>query len=155
CGLVNQHRWQRLKKKLAEIECVNAVLNATHADGASLAKLLRRPESTWDDMVAVAPAMSGVDPQVAQQVIFDQKYAGYIARQQSEVDRQSRLAAKRIPESFDYDRIVQLRAEAREKLSRVRPRNLSQAGRISGITPADMALLVVHLDGKGRIPTER
>jgi tRNA uridine 5-carboxymethylaminomethyl modification enzyme len=74
-----------------------------------------------------------------------------VARQQTEVDRQARLAEKRIPESFSYDGIAQLRAEAREKLSRVRPRNLSQASRISGITPADVALLIVHLDGKGKV----
>jgi tRNA uridine 5-carboxymethylaminomethyl modification enzyme len=65
------------------------------------------------------------------------------------------LAEKRIPDSFRYDAIVHLRAEAREKLSRVRPRNLSQAGRISGITPADVALLIVHLDGKGKVATSR
>ncbi len=154
-GLVDRERWNRLEKKLAEMKHVNAVLETTHVDGASLAKLLRRPESKWEDIVAVAPELAFVDPQVAQQVMYDQKYAGYIARQQAEVDRQSRLAEKRIPDSFSYDGIVQLRAEAREKLSRVRPRNLSQASRISGITPADMALLMVHLDGKGKIAIPR
>jgi tRNA uridine 5-carboxymethylaminomethyl modification enzyme len=70
------------------------------------------------------------------------------------VDRQSRLAEKRIPESFRYESIAQLRAEAREKLARVRPRNLAhlaQASRISGITPADIALVMVHLDRKGKV----
>jgi tRNA uridine 5-carboxymethylaminomethyl modification enzyme len=85
-----------------------------------------------------------------QQLLSDLKYAGYIARQQVEVDRQSRLAQKRIPDSFSYEALPQLRAEAREKLTRVRPRNLSQASRISGITPADVALLMVHLEGKRR-----
>ena len=121
----------------------------------SLAKRLRRPEATWQDVVARIPELAAVDPLVAQQVEIDQKYAGYIARQQTEVDRQSRLAEKRIPDSFSYAAIFQLRAEAREKLSRVRPRNLSQASRISGITPADMALLIVHLDGKGKVVTPR
>jgi tRNA uridine 5-carboxymethylaminomethyl modification enzyme len=76
------------------------------------------------------------------------KYAGYVARQQTEVDRQKRLSAKRIPASFDYGRLDQLRAEAREKFARVRPTNLAQASRISGITPADIALVMVHLEGK-------
>ena len=143
------------RAKLAEIERVSALLEATFVDGASLAKLLRRPEATWQDAVARLPELADVDPLVAQQVVFDLKYAGYIARQQIEVDRQSRLAEKRIPDSFRYDGIVQLRAEAREKLSRVRPRNLSQASRISGITPADVALLIVHLDGKGKVVTPR
>jgi tRNA uridine 5-carboxymethylaminomethyl modification enzyme len=83
------------------------------------------------------------------------KYAGYVARQQTEVDRQKRLADRRIPASFDYGRLDQLRAEAREKLSRVHPTNLAQASRISGITPADIALLMVYLDGKGHAAVAR
>jgi tRNA uridine 5-carboxymethylaminomethyl modification enzyme len=154
-GLVNQNRWQRLKTKREEIERVSGLLDGTFVDGASLAKLLRRPEATWPDVVARIPELSTVDPLVAQQVEIDQKYSGYIARQQTEVDRQSRLAEKRIPASFNYAGIFQLRAEAREKLSRIRPRNLSQASRISGITPADVALLIVHLDGKGKVVTPR
>lgn len=154
-GLAGQDRWHRLEKKCTEIKRVSALLEATFIDGASLAKILRRPEATWQDAVARIPELSGVDPLVAQQVEIDQKYAGYISRQQIEVDRQSRLAEKRIPDSFSYAGIFQLRAEAREKLSRVRPRNLSQASRISGITPADMALLIVHLDGKGKVVTPR
>jgi tRNA uridine 5-carboxymethylaminomethyl modification enzyme len=69
-----------------------------------------------------------------------------------EIDRQTRLAQKRIPNAFNYNGIVHLRAEAREKLSRIRPSNLSQASRVSGITPADIALLMVHLDAR-RKPT--
>jgi tRNA uridine 5-carboxymethylaminomethyl modification enzyme len=154
-GLVGQNRWHRLETKRMEIERVSTLLDATFVDGASLSKLLRRPEATWQDAVARIPELSAVDPLVAQQVEFDQKYSGYIARQQTEVDRQSRLSQKRIPDSFSYDGIVHLRAEAREKLSRVRPRNLSQASRISGITPADVALLIVHLDGRGKVVTPR
>jgi tRNA uridine 5-carboxymethylaminomethyl modification enzyme len=155
CGLVDQNRWDRLETKRMEIERLTALLDATFVDGSSLSKFLRRPEATWADAVSRIPELAGVDPLVAQQVEFDQKYAGYIARQQTEVDRQSRLSEKRIPDSFSYDGIVHLRAEAREKLTRVRPRNLAQAGRISGITPADVALLIVHLDGKGKIATSR
>jgi tRNA uridine 5-carboxymethylaminomethyl modification enzyme len=154
-GLIDQYRWQRLQTKQAEIERVNALLDVTYVDGTSLAKLLRRPEATWQDIVTRLPELSAIDPLVAGQVETDQKYAGYIARQQTEVDRQSRLAEKRIPDSFSYDGIFQLRAEAREKLSRFRPRNLSQASRISGITPADIALLIVHLEGKGKAVTPR
>jgi tRNA uridine 5-carboxymethylaminomethyl modification enzyme len=96
-----------------------------------------------------------MDPAVVQQVVCDLRYAGYVARQQVEVESQTRLALKRIPDSIDYGNILHLRAEAREKLSRVRPRDLSQAGRISGITPADVALLMVHLDGKGKFARTR
>ena len=95
-------------------------------------------------MLDAAPA------EVADQVLNDIKYAGYIARQQTDVDRQRRLAGKRIPEAFDYGRIGQLRVEAREKLLRIRPTNLSQASRISGITPADITLLIAFLDSPSR-----
>jgi tRNA uridine 5-carboxymethylaminomethyl modification enzyme len=71
-----------------------------------------------------------------------------VERQDIEIARQQRLGDKRIPSDFDFSRIDQLRAEAREKLVRVRPLNLAQASRISGITPADMALLLIHLSGK-------
>ena len=80
------------------------------------------------------------------QVTNDVKYAGYVARQELEVERQEKLAEKRIPMNFDFGAIRQLRTEAREKLLRVRPLTLAQASRISGITPADLALVRVHLD---------
>ena len=79
---------------------------------------------------------------------YDLKYAGYVQRQQQQVERQKRLEHKRIPVSFDYLKIQHLRFEAREKLTRIRPITLAQAGRISGITPADMELVLAHLEGK-------
>jgi tRNA uridine 5-carboxymethylaminomethyl modification enzyme len=148
CGLVDQIRWSRFETKLAQIEWVRALLEEVWVDGAQLTKHLRRPEAQWADVVARLPELADVDPEVASQVLCDVKYAGYVARQGTEVDRQRRLAAKRIPDSFDYARLDQLRAEAREKFCRVRPINLAQAGRISGITPADVALVMVHLEGK-------
>ena len=89
--------------------------------------------------------MADVELEVVHQVLCDLRYQGYVARQQTDIDRQARLAQKRIPTAFSYEDLAQLRAEAREKLSRIRPRDLSQASRISGITPADIALLMVHL----------
>jgi tRNA uridine 5-carboxymethylaminomethyl modification enzyme len=154
-GLVGSDRWNLLNQKVAEIERVAALLDRTTIEGMSLSKFLRRPEVSWKDVVARLPELTAVDALVAEQVAIDLKYAGYVARQQTEIERQSRLSEKRIPDSFRYDTISQLRAEAREKLSRVRPRNLSQASRISGITPADVALLIVHLDGKGKVATTR
>jgi tRNA uridine 5-carboxymethylaminomethyl modification enzyme len=147
-GLVASDRWLRLEKKVAEIERVNSLLDATNLEGVPLSKYLRRPAATWADAVARIPSLAKTDPAIAEQVHCDLKYSGYVARQQVEVERQARLAQKRIPESFNYETIAQLRAEAREKLMLVRPRNLAQASRISGITPADIALVVVHLDGK-------
>jgi tRNA uridine 5-carboxymethylaminomethyl modification enzyme len=147
-GLVDKDRFERLERKLAEIARVTALLNATHIDGVRLAKYLRRPDAEWSEAVARVPALSGVGSEIARHVLCDLRYEGYVARQQIEVDRQARLAAKCIPTAFDYDGLAQLRAEARQKLSRIRPRDLSQASRISGITPADIALLMVHLGRK-------
>ena len=93
------------------------------------------------------PAAEQYDAEAVEQVVWDVKYAGYVARQQVDVDRQRRLSSKRIPASFDYSRLTQLRTEAREKFERVRPGDLAQASRISGVTPADIALLMVHLGG--------
>jgi len=147
-GLVDPDRLARLERKQAEIQRVTAILESVRHQGVLLSKYLRRPEIDWPDVVKLLPDLECVDSQVSQQVLYDLKYAGYVARQSAEVDRQHRLAEKRIPASFDYDRLVQLRAEAREKFQRVQPSNLSQASRISGITPADIALLMVHLEGK-------
>ena len=87
------------------------------------------------------PNWQAVAAEVAQQVTYDAKYEGYLARQQIDIDRQQRLAARKIPGSLDFAKVLHLRAEAREKFQRVRPVDLAQAGRISGITPADLAVL--------------
>jgi tRNA uridine 5-carboxymethylaminomethyl modification enzyme len=147
-GLADEQRSRRLEAKLAEIAQVTTLLVETRRDGASLAQRLRRPEVEWSELVEQLPALANVSGEVADQVIFDTKYSGYVARQEVEVDRQRRLAAKRIPTSFDYSRIIHLRAEAREKLGRIRPVDLAQASRVSGITPADIALVMVHLEGR-------
>lgn len=144
-GLVGADRQDRLQRKLDEIRQATTLLESQRRQGETLAKLLRRPETEWDDVVQLAPELDALSPAAAQQVLYDVKYAGYVARQQTEVERQRRLAEKRIPDCFDYSRLPQLRAEAREKLTRVRPANLAQASRISGVTPADVALLLVYL----------
>ena len=147
-GLIDARRWQRLEQKLAAVAALQDRLESTRDGEHTLAKLLRRTEVTWTDIVARCPELAEVPREIAEQVEFDTKYAGYIARQKIEIDRQKRLAEKRIPDGFDFAGIRHLRTEAKEKLSKVRPRSLAQAGRISGITPADLALLMVHLDGK-------
>ncbi len=146
-GIVETERYERLVRKEADIAAALEILEREHCEEGSLSKLLRRPEIGWPDLVARAPALAAFPPSVAQQVCHDVKYAGYITRQDVEIARQERLSQKRIPLTFDFASILHLRAEAREKLSRVRPESLAQASRISGITPADVALLVLHLGG--------
>ncbi|MCA9232038.1 MAG: tRNA uridine-5-carboxymethylaminomethyl(34) synthesis enzyme MnmG [Planctomycetales bacterium] len=147
-GLVDATRLARLQKKEAEIARVTEILETVRHEGTLLSKYLRRPEVEWRHLVELLPELGSVNSLVSQQVLYDLKYAGYIARQSVDINRQRRLAEKRIPASFNYDRLSQLRAEAREKFQKIRPHDLSQASRISGITPADIALLMVHLEGK-------
>ena len=147
-GLVSQERFDRLVQKESQIEEALSLLETKHIGQASLTKHLRRPETTWDEVTAQLPALAELSAEVVQQVTYDVKYSGYIARQQMEIDRQTRLAEKQIPESFDYEAIGHLRTEARQKLSKIRPATIAQASRISGITPADMALVTAYLQNR-------
>ncbi|MHB8953896.1 MAG: tRNA uridine-5-carboxymethylaminomethyl(34) synthesis enzyme MnmG [Pirellulaceae bacterium] len=147
-GLVDEQRWQRLQTKEREIAAVMQSLESRWADDMTLAKFLRRPEHGWADLVQRFPEYAPVRDEVVRQVVHDVKYAGYIHRQLQQVERQQRLAGKRIPEDFDFKQLLHLRAEAREKLVRIRPLRLDQASRISGITPADVALLMAHLENR-------
>jgi tRNA uridine 5-carboxymethylaminomethyl modification enzyme len=147
-GLIDDHRWHRLQAKEAEIARALTLLGSTHVDGVMLEQLLRRPETTWSDVSAHQPQLAALSREAATQVTYDLKYAGYVNRQEQQVARQRRLGDKRIPDRFDYAAIRHLRFEAREKLIRVRPVTLAQASRISGITPADVALVMAHLEGR-------
>jgi tRNA uridine 5-carboxymethylaminomethyl modification enzyme len=147
-GLIDEARWRRLEEKEAEIARVTHVLETTRAGEHTLARLLRRTETTWEDVVVLLPELASVSREVAQQITYDAKYAGYLVRQDVEIERQNRLSARRIPADLDFSKMAHLRAEAREKLLRFRPGDLAQAGRISGITPADLAVLAVHLEGR-------
>ncbi|MEM8912296.1 MAG: tRNA uridine-5-carboxymethylaminomethyl(34) synthesis enzyme MnmG [Planctomycetota bacterium] len=144
-GLVSGARRDRLHSKMAQIDRANQILASHRIENVSGDVYLRRPEVDWSEMCQRVSALRSIDQDAADQCLFDIKYAGYIERQQAEVDKQSRMTQKRIPISFDYDRIGPLRKEAKEKLARVRPLNLGQAKRISGITPADLALVMAHL----------
>ncbi len=147
-GLVEPERWQRVARKEAEIAQSLEILSTHQAQGTTLCQLLKRPEISWPDLVAHHAPLAAFSADVAEQVCHDVKYAGYVTRQEVEIARVERLREKRIPDAFDYAALTQLRTEAREKLARFRPTSLAQAGRISGITPADVALLMIHLGGR-------
>ncbi|MGE3409607.1 MAG: FAD-dependent oxidoreductase [Pirellulales bacterium] len=149
-GAVEGPRWQRLVRKEEEIARVASLLQTTRIDQTTLDRILRRTETTWQEVVGLRPDLGGVAEVVAAQVTWDIKYSGYVARQALDVAKQEKLAAKRIPDSFNFLHLANMRNEAREKLARVRPTSLSQASRISGITPADVALLIVYLEGGGK-----
>jgi tRNA uridine 5-carboxymethylaminomethyl modification enzyme len=147
-GLAEPHRLERLATKTAEIEATLAALVATRVQGTALADLLKRPEFTWAHAVEAAPTLAAVSREAAVQIENDIRYAGYIALDRERIERQRKHAQRPIPDGFDYSGVRHLRAEAREQLARIRPRTLGQAGRVSGITPADLVLVLVHLEGR-------
>jgi tRNA uridine 5-carboxymethylaminomethyl modification enzyme len=147
-GLADNETWQRLESKETAIHSVLAELARRRHDGKSLAELLRRPETAWGQIVALCPELGALaaDPLVVEQVVIETKYSGYFDRQSAQIERFRRHESKAIPPHFDYSAVPQLRFEAREKLSRIRPTNFGQAARISGINPADLAVLMMYLD---------
>ena len=146
-GSVSDSDWARFTRKEQGIAELQGVLKSHRSDGDTLATWLRRTEVEWSAVCARLPALAvwGARPDVVEQVVLEAKYSGYIERQAADVERFQRLENRRIPDAFDYDAVHQLRHEAREKLSRVRPTSLGQAGRISGVTPADLAMLLLYL----------
>ncbi len=144
-GLVDSARRLRLENKLEQIKLGASLLHDVRVDHVRGDVYLRRPEVDWDQMITHEPALGMIDREAAQQIVFDIKYAGYVDRQLEEVERRKRWSDKKIPTHFDYANIKPLRAEAKQKLTRIRPLTLAQAQRISGITPADIALVMAHL----------
>ena len=115
-------------------------------DGASLLALLRRPQVRYGDLRQFDPDMPDLPPEAAEQVEISVKYEGYIQRQAQEVEELRRMEGRKLPPDLDYAAIQGLRLEAREKLAAVRPLDLGQASRISGVSPADVAALMIYLE---------
>ncbi|UXY15775.1 tRNA uridine-5-carboxymethylaminomethyl(34) synthesis enzyme MnmG [Chitiniphilus purpureus] len=172
-GVVGDAQWELFCRKRDAVEAELARLKSTWVNGRvvaaheaervfgkplereySLAELLRRPEVSYETLLTLAAAqprdgkVSVTDPLVAEQVEIQVKYHGYIERQQAEVARRETLEDARLPADFDYGQVVGLSKEVQQKLARHQPETLGQASRISGITPAAIALLVVHLKKK-------
>ena len=147
-GLVGADRFERLDIKEAEIVRVKQLLESHRVEGVTLEKMLKRTETQWSELESHLPSLNDVTEEVQLQVVYDIKYSGYVNRQQATIEKHKRLAKKKIPEHFDYEGLSHLRNEAKEKLGRFRPASLDQAQRISGITPADIAMVMLHLEGK-------
>src|SRR5262249_51219902 len=111
-----------------------------------LAQLLRRPEISYRDLPSVS---TGLSDEIVRQVEIAIKYEGYIARQEADVARFKNLEEKEIPPEFDYSTVPSLRLEARQKFTKIRPATLGQASRISGVSPADISILMVWLKRAG------
>jgi tRNA uridine 5-carboxymethylaminomethyl modification enzyme len=140
-GLVDDRRWAAFETKRGEIERGLRMLEKR----PDLSQVLRRPESTLADVIGALPELGELSAEARLQVELDVKYAGYIDRQEEEVERQKKLETLELPEDLDYRSIQELRFEAREKLARVKPRSIGQAGRISGVNPADLTVIIIHL----------
>ena len=121
-------------------------------DGAPLAALLRRPQVKYQDLRQFDPEMPDLPPEVAEQVEISVKYEGYIQRQMQEVEELHRMESRALPQNLNYEQTHGLRLEAREKLNAVKPLNLGQAARISGVSPADVAALMIYLEALRESP---
>ena len=167
-GLISDERYERFLQKQAQKKAEIARLEGTSippsealsdmlvsrgtapvATGVRLADLLRRPQVSYDDLAPFDPTRPALDRAVCEQAEVEIKYAGYIRRQLAQVEEMRRLENRPLPDDIDYNRIASLRMEAREKLSRVRPINVGQASRISGVSPADISVLLIYLEQRG------
>jgi tRNA uridine 5-carboxymethylaminomethyl modification enzyme len=168
-GLISEERYQRLLKKEAEIDAEVKRLEETHVgpsqtlndyltscgtegitNGMTLAKLLKRPQVSYEGLGCIDSNRPELDSDVTEQVELRIKYEGYIKLQLEQVEAMRKLEAKLIPEDIDYSAIKGLRLEAAEKLAKIRPANIGQASRISGVNPADISVLLIWLDLKRR-----
>jgi tRNA uridine 5-carboxymethylaminomethyl modification enzyme len=146
-GLVNESRYRRFCNKLEQIELAKRAVAALRIGDITGDKYLKRNEVTWQSMLEMFPeSLSCYPEEIGLQVEYDTKYAGYVARQHVQVERQQKMMDKKIPSDFDYTAIISLRNEAKQKFTRIRPLNLDQASRISGITPADVSLVLAYLE---------
>ena len=152
-GLASAERCRLHVEYEAELSRGLAMLTKHRHQGSTLEEWLRRPEMNIGAVRRLSPELTelSLSSRAWEQIEIEVKYAGYINRQQNEVNRQGKIQAVRIPETFDFRSAPQLRHEAREKFSKVRPRDLGQASRISGITPADLAVLLMYIKDPERL----
>ena len=141
-GLISDARHQRVIQKRERISGELERLEQHRIDGTTLAQILRRPEITYARMPGRDDA---IDPEIALQIEIQVKYAGYIRRQEDEVQRFASSLDKPIPAAFDYLKLNSLSTEARMKLQAIQPETIGQASRIPGVTPADISVLMVSL----------
>ena len=164
-GLISQERYDKLLVKEQQIEDemkrledinvgasknVQSLLeelgSTTLKSSAKMTELIRRPELTYMDLAPIDPERPEYDLDVQEQVNINIKYEGYIKRQLSQVKQFKKMEKKRIPEDIDYEDVGSLRIEAKQKLSKIRPSSIGQASRISGVSPADISVLLIYLE---------
>ena len=166
-GLVSEERYAAVVKKYEAVRKETERLEHTHlapgdalaallesrgtapvSSGVSMADLIRRPQVSYADLAPFDPERPALDRAAAEAVEIGLKYEGYIKRQLRQVEEFKRLESRALPRTLDYQSIPGLRIEAREKLEKIRPENFGQAGRISGVSPADLAALMIYMETK-------
>jgi len=151
-GLLPERNYRQFQAKREAIQAELARLAGAHSPDGSMEKLLKRPEISYRDL---PNRNDSLGEEIVQQVEIAIKYAGYIERQEAEIEKLRNVEEKQIPESFDYDTIPSMRNEARQKLKEIRPATLGQASRISGVSPADVGLVMVWMKrGQGSAKAE-
>lgn len=168
-GLISDSRWKRFtdkqdikKRELDRIKTVvfapskelNDILvsretSAVHT-GVRMIDLLKRPQISYADLKDLDTTRPDIDKSIFEQIETEIKYEGYINKQKSQVEEMRRLEGKVLPQDLSYDNISGLRLEAREKLNKVKPENIGQASRISGVSPADISVLLIYLSQRGK-----
>ena len=163
-GLITDERWEKFnnKQKLKEeelkriskivippSELINSILVSRETSplstGAKLIDLLRRPQINYKDLEPIDTTRPELDSNIFEQVEIEVKYAGYIEKQLRQVQQMQKLENKKLPTDFDYKEIKGLRLEAQEKLNKIKPLSIGQASRISGVSPADISVLLIWL----------
>ena len=152
------HKQQAVKEEIARVEKVTVGANKKVNEllesygstplnsGATLAELIRRPELKYEYLEAIDKNREPLTKDIVEQVNIQLKYAGYIKRQLKQVEQFKKMEKKKIPQDIDYDDIYSLRLEAKQKLNQIRPESVGQASRISGVSPADISVLLVYLE---------
>ncbi len=152
--LIEAERKRVMKTVIPPSEKLNDVLVSRETSpvvsGVRLSELIKRPQLNYDILTEFDTDRPDLPYEVFEQVEIDIKYEGYIKRQQAQVNEMRRLEVKLLPEDIDYDSILGLRLEAREKLSKIKPKNIGQASRISGVSPADISVLLIYLEKEER-----
>ncbi len=167
-GLISKERYEAFEEKVRQIDAeiarvekqtispsdaLNAMLVSRETSpvstGVRAADLIRRPQLSYRDVMQFDPNAPELSADVCEQVEIELKYAGYIQKQLSQVNEMRKLEARKLPQDVDYNTLIGLSLEAREKLQKVKPLNIGQASRISGVSPADISVLLVWLQQRG------
>ncbi|HAL45866.1 MAG: tRNA uridine-5-carboxymethylaminomethyl(34) synthesis enzyme MnmG [Planctomycetes bacterium GWF2_42_9] len=146
-GLVDDLRWARFQQTIEQSERLAEFLKNTRKAGKALWDYLKQPQNPFYHEIIQMPEISemGVRADVIESVMTDAKYEGYLAKEEKAVENYQKDEKLKLPENIDYDKVEHLRAEAKEKLKRFKPATLGQAGRVGGITPADIMIIQIHL----------